>query len=181
MPIRWVRWRLKAYLPVTAETALVQLAKLAAWTAQNYPTVTAVGVDTSVYHHAGATAVQDIGYGAATGVEYLRAMTAAGMEIDEAARQIEFNISLGTHHFLAIAKLRAARRIWSRIVEASGGSQAVGVMRINAVYQPPRADAARSVRESVAQYRRCIRGMRGGSRFHHVGAIRCDARTARRI
>ena len=118
-------------LPVTAEVALAQLGKLAAWTSQNYPNVTAVGVDTSVYHHAGAMAVQDIGYGVATGVEYLRAMVAAGMEIDQAARQIEFNFRLGTHHFLAIAKLRAAHRIWSRIIEASGGSQAAGIMRIH--------------------------------------------------
>jgi methylmalonyl-CoA mutase len=119
-------------LPITADAALAQLAELAAWTSLNYPLVIAVGVDTSVYHHAGATAAQDIGYGVATGVEYLRAMTAVGMEIDPAARQIEFDISLGTHHFLAIAKWRAARRVWARIVEASGGSPKDGVMRINA-------------------------------------------------
>ena len=109
-------------LPVPAEAALTLMAELAAWTAQHYPHVTAVRVGTAPYHHAGATAAQDIAFGMATAVEYLRAMTDAGLDVDTAARQILFSISLGTHHFLAIAKLRAARRLWSRVVEACGGS-----------------------------------------------------------
>jgi methylmalonyl-CoA mutase len=119
-------------LPVPAEKALALMADLAAWTAQNYPNVTAVRVGTAPYHHAGATAAQDIGFGMATGVEYLRAMTKTGRDVDTAARQILFSISLGTHHFLAIAKLRAARRLWARVVEACGGSPGAGAMRAHA-------------------------------------------------
>jgi len=119
-------------LPVEPEVALVQMADLAAWTARNYNHVTAVRVGTAAYHHAGATAAQDIAFGMATAVEYLRAMTAAGLDFDSAARQILFSISLGTHHFLAIAKLRAARRLWSRIVEASGGSPSAAGMHLHA-------------------------------------------------
>ena len=107
------------------------IADVADWTAANYPYVTAVRVGTAPYHHAGATAAKDIAFGMATGVEYLRAMTKAGMDIDSAARQILFSISLGTHHFLAVAKLRAARRLWSRVIEACGGSPAAGAMRIH--------------------------------------------------
>jgi methylmalonyl-CoA mutase len=118
-------------LPMAAPIALALLADLAAWTATNYPQVTAVRVGTAPYHHAGATAAQDLAFGMATAVEYLRAMTKAGMSIDEAARQILFSISVGTHHFLAIAKLRAARRLWTRVVEASGGSAAAGAMRLH--------------------------------------------------
>ncbi|TWT81980.1 Methylmalonyl-CoA mutase small subunit [Planctomycetes bacterium CA13] len=109
-------------LPVSAETALTQLADLAKWTSQHYPHVTAVSVDTAPYHDAGATAAQDIAMAMATAVEYLRAMTDAGMSIDRAANQILFRLSLGTHHFLAISKLRAARQLWARVVEACGGS-----------------------------------------------------------
>jgi methylmalonyl-CoA mutase len=119
-------------LPVPAEAALAQMADLAAWTAANYPHVTAVRVGTAPYHHAGATAAQDVAFGMATGVEYLRALTAAGLDVDAAARQILFSISLGTHHFLAIAKLRAARRLWARVVEACGGSPDAGAMRVHA-------------------------------------------------
>ncbi len=119
-------------LPMQPETTLAQLAELAAWTAVTYPQVTAVRVGTAPYHHAGATAAQDIAFGMATAVEYLRAMTRAGMDVDTAARQILFSISLGTHHFLAIAKLRAARRLWGRVVEVCGGSPAAGAMRVHA-------------------------------------------------
>ncbi len=119
-------------LPLESSAALAQLATLASWTAANYPHVTAVGVDTSPYHHAGATAVQDLAFAAATGVEYLRAMVDQGLDIDTAARQIVFRLSLGTHHFLAIAKLRAARWLWSRIVSACGGSSDAAAMQIHA-------------------------------------------------
>jgi methylmalonyl-CoA mutase len=119
-------------LPVAPEAALAMLADLATWTAENCPQVTAVGVDTSPYHHAGATAAQDLAFGLATAVTYLRAMTTAGLDFDTAARQILFRVSLGTHHFLAIAKLRAARRLWWRVVEACGGSEDAGAMRIHA-------------------------------------------------
>jgi methylmalonyl-CoA mutase len=119
-------------LPVSAETALTLMSDLAAWTADNYPHVTAVRVGTAPYHHAGATAAQDIAFGMATAVEYLRAMTRARLSIDASAGQMLFSISLGTHLFLAIAKLRAARRLWARVVEACGGSPAAGAMRIHA-------------------------------------------------
>src|SRR5262249_28378956 len=119
-------------LPVPPEAALAQMADLAAWTAQNYPHGAAVRVGPAPYHHAGATAAQDIAFGMATAVEYLRALTRGGLDVDAAARQILFSISLGTHHFLAIAKLRAARRLWGRVVEACGGSPAAGAMRIHA-------------------------------------------------
>jgi methylmalonyl-CoA mutase len=118
-------------LPVSAEASLTLMADLAAWTAQNYPHVTAVRVGTAPYHHAGATAAQDIAFGMATAVAYLRAMTRRGMDVDAAARQVLFSISVGTHHFLAVAKLRAARRLWGRIVEACGGSPAAAAMRLH--------------------------------------------------
>jgi methylmalonyl-CoA mutase len=113
-------------LPLPPDDALTLLAQLATWTAKNLPHVTAVRVGTAPYHHAGATAAQDVAFGMATAVEYLRAMTSGpdGLDIDRAARQILFSISVGTHHFLAIAKLRAARRLWGRVVEACGGSPA---------------------------------------------------------
>lgn len=118
-------------LPVTSQSALLQLADLAAWTAESYPRVTSVRVDTAPYHHAGATAAQDIAFAMGTAVEYLRAMAAAGLGIDVGAKQILFGIRVGTHHFLSIAKLRAARRLWSRVVEASGGSSEAAAMQIH--------------------------------------------------
>jgi methylmalonyl-CoA mutase len=122
----------EGYLPLPLEAALTQMSDLAAWTSKNYPHVTAACVNTSPYHNAGATAAQDLAFGMATALEYLRAMTSSGMEIDAAAKQILFRTSLGTHHFLAIAKLRAGRLLWSRVVEACGGSEEAGAMKVHA-------------------------------------------------
>src|SRR5260370_10868335 len=119
-------------LPMPPATALAQMADLAAWTAKNYPNVTAVRVGTAPYHHGGATAAQDVALRMATAVEYLRVLTRTGLSVDAAARQILFSFSLGTHYFLALAKLRAARLLWARVVEACGGSPAAGAMCIHA-------------------------------------------------
>jgi len=119
-------------LPMPIEHALAQMAELANWTTRNCPHLTSVRVGSAPYHHAGATAVQDLAFAIATGIDYLRAMEAAGLTIESAAKQILFSFSLGTHHFLGIAKLRAARLLWSRVIEACGGSASAGAMRIHA-------------------------------------------------
>lgn len=119
-------------LPYPIESGLEQLINLARDTAQQWPCVTAIGVCSTPYHNAGATAAQDIAFSVASAVEYLRAAVAAGMSVDDAARQMLFRMDVGTHHFLAIAKLRAARRVWSRVIEASGGSPDAAAMQLHA-------------------------------------------------
>lgn len=116
-------------LPVSAEAAMAQLADLARWTAATYAHVTAVAVDSSPYHDAGATETQDLAASMATGVAYLKAMTAGGMSIDDACRQIVFIYSVPCDQFLAIAKLRAARKMWARIAAACGASEPACSMR----------------------------------------------------
>jgi methylmalonyl-CoA mutase len=118
------------YLPVPLETALDQMADLAAWTAHNAPHMTAVEVSTTPYHNAGATAVADIGFAIATGLDYLRLLTEAGLDIDTAARQITFSMGLGCRFYLAIAKIRACRKLWADVIAASGGGPAAQKMRL---------------------------------------------------
>ena len=110
------------YLPVPLYTALRQMADLAAWTAENASLMTAVEVSSTPYHNAGATAVADIAFTIATGIDYLRALTEAGLDVETAARQITFSIGLGCRFYLAIAKIRALRRLWADLINASGGS-----------------------------------------------------------
>lgn len=111
-------------LGIPLDTALRHMSDLAAWTARNYPKATSVKVDTGPYHDAGATSVQDLAFAIATAVEYLRAMTEAGLDIDTAARQIVFEISIGCQFFRAIAKLRALRKMWAHVVTECGGGEA---------------------------------------------------------
>ncbi len=119
-------------LPLPVGDALAQMADLAAWTSANYPKVKSVVVDTSIYHHAGADAAINNAFAMSTAVAYLRAMTDAGMSVDDAANQILFKVRVGTHHFMSIVKLRAGRKLWSRVVEACGGSPEAGGMHLHA-------------------------------------------------
>lgn len=111
-------------LPMPVERALAHMADLAAYTARNWPYVTAVGVDTMPYYEAGATESQDLAYAIATGVAYLRAMTAAGLDVDTACHQISFTLPVGCDFFLSMAKLRAARKLWARITETCAATPA---------------------------------------------------------
>jgi len=120
-------------LTVPLDVALRHMADLAAWTAVNAPRMTSVRVSTRAYHDAGATSTQDLAFLLATGVEYLRAMTAAGLDIDAAAQQITFSVSLGCRFYQAIAKLRAARLLWGQVVEAGGGSPAAQRTRLHTI------------------------------------------------
>jgi methylmalonyl-CoA mutase len=120
-------------LPLPAEAALGQLGDLARHTAATYPLSTAVAVDTSAYHDAGATESQDLAASMATAVAYLQAMTVAGMDIDSACRQILFTYAVSCDQFLSIAKLRAARKMWARVAEACGAGESARAMRLHAV------------------------------------------------
>jgi methylmalonyl-CoA mutase len=120
-------------LNLPLDEAMAELADLACWTAERYPNATSVEVGTGAYHHAGATSTQDLAFAVASGLEYLRAMTAAGLDVNTAARQVAFGVSIGTQFFRAIAKLRALRAMWSRVVIECGGDPDAGrTMRLRA-------------------------------------------------
>jgi methylmalonyl-CoA mutase len=116
----------------SVETALEQLGVLAVWTVKNLPGMTSATVSTSPYHDAGATTTLDLALAIATGVQYLRAMTTVGLNIDAACGQVAFSLSIGTEFFRGIAKLRAARKLWARVAEACGASEAARAMRLHA-------------------------------------------------
>lgn len=111
-------------LPTAPEQALEAAGKLAVETAREWPAVRALRVDTGIHVEAGATTAWELGIAVATGVEYLRAATAAGLTPAEAAARIEFNLAVGPDQFLEMAKFRAIRRLWSRVLEESGVEEA---------------------------------------------------------
>jgi methylmalonyl-CoA mutase len=97
------------------------------------PGVKAICVDVQTYHNAGAGVVLELAIAAATGVEYLRVLEIAGIKPEDAAAQIEFRLTADADQFATIAKLRAFRRIWTRIAETCGvPSEKCGAV-INAV------------------------------------------------
>jgi methylmalonyl-CoA mutase len=119
-------------LPASLEGALAEAAELARFASEHTPRVRALSVDTSPYHNAGADAATEVAIALATGATYLRTLSEAGLSIDAAASQISFDFSIGRDVFVEIAKLRAARLTWSKLVAACGGSPASQVMTLHA-------------------------------------------------
>lgn len=96
------------------------VAELARLCAERYPRLRALTVDALPYHGAGGSAAQELGCSLATGVAYLRELTAAGLSVEQACAQLEFRYAATDDQFLTIAKLRAARRLWARVAEVCG-------------------------------------------------------------
>lgn len=112
---------------------LESAARLAGRCATEAPGLRALAVDALPYHEAGGSAAEELGTSLATGVAYLRQLTAAGLGIDDACRQLEFRYAATADQFLTIAKLRAARRLWARVAEVCGASPDAAAQRQHAV------------------------------------------------
>ncbi|UED88706.1 methylmalonyl-CoA mutase family protein [Streptomyces profundus] len=106
---------------------------LAVRAARKFPGVRALVVDGLPYHEAGGSPAQELGCALATGVAYLRQLTAVGLTVDEALGQLEFRFATDADQFLSIAKFRAARRLWARVAQASGASRGAGAQAQHAV------------------------------------------------
>jgi methylmalonyl-CoA mutase len=84
-----------------------------------FPDLRVATVDATVYHDAGASDATELAVGTAVGVAYLRALTGAGLSVEQALDAVEFRFAVTADQFASIAKLRAARRIWGRVAELS--------------------------------------------------------------
>ena len=82
-------------------------------------------ISISGYHmqEAGATAVQELGFTLADGLEYARFAAARGLTVDEFAGRLSFFFAIGMNFFMEVAKLRAARLLWSRIMTDLGAQK----------------------------------------------------------
>jgi methylmalonyl-CoA mutase len=76
-----------------------------------------IGVHGELFANSGASLVQELAFSLAQGVEYLIKLSEAGVNIDNAAKNIKFNFGVGGNYFMEIAKLRAARFLWAKIVK----------------------------------------------------------------
>lgn len=108
------------------------MAQLTAWAKANAPQLQTITVQGSPYHNGGASATQELAFVLATAVEYLRTMQARGLSVDDAAPRFRFSLSIGSNFFMEIARLRAARLLWAKIVQAFGGSSEAQKMKLHA-------------------------------------------------
>ncbi len=112
--------------------ALDDMADLAVMFEKNGSGLVAVGVDSRPYSDAGADAAQELGCLIATGLSYIKALTQRSLSLESANRQIAFTLSSDADIFLNIAKFRAARMLWARVISAAGGNEASMPMTLNA-------------------------------------------------
>jgi methylmalonyl-CoA mutase len=89
-----------------------------AYTARNMPKFNSISISGYHMQEAGATCDIEMAYTLADGLEYLRTGTNAGMSIDEFAPRLSFFWAVGMNHFMEIAKMRAARMLWAKIVKS---------------------------------------------------------------
>jgi methylmalonyl-CoA mutase len=102
------------------EAALAEVGAIASATAANTPRVRALAIDLGPYAEAGATPAQQLAALLATGVAYLRACEAAGLDPTAAASQVEARLVVDSDFFGGIALCRAARRVWAALLAECG-------------------------------------------------------------
>lgn len=104
-----------------------QLDALAEWTSAaqvNTPLLRTVGVSTVAWSDAGATATQELAFALATGVEYLRELARRDVAVATTGARMRFTFAVGPQFFSEIAKFRAFRSLWARVMAAFGAGAA---------------------------------------------------------
>jgi methylmalonyl-CoA mutase len=104
------------------------VADIIAYTSEHMPRFNSISI--SGYHmlEAGATAVQELAFTLADGMEYVRVAKAKGLDVDAFAPRLSFFFGIGMNFFMEIAKLRAARTLWHRIMEGFGAKNPKSLM-----------------------------------------------------
>jgi methylmalonyl-CoA mutase len=81
------------------------------------PGFRAITVNGHLFHNAGATLVQELAFSLASGNEHMADLTSKGLPADTVANSLQFSFGIGSNYFMEIAKLRAARLLWTAVVE----------------------------------------------------------------
>jgi len=127
--------------PGPLEAHLISAATVAARLTETYPNASLFLASGRVVHEAGGEAALELGFMAAASVAYAKALVRAGLSMDVAFKRIALGLAADQDYFLTIAKVRAARAIWDRIVEACGVSAPAGVEARSSARMLSRMDA----------------------------------------
>ncbi|MEE1878216.1 methylmalonyl-CoA mutase [Altererythrobacter litoralis] len=105
------------------EPSMRIVSDIIAYTSRNMPKFNSISISGYHMHEAGATAVQELAFTIADGKEYAQRAMAAGLDIDAFAGRLSFFFGIGMNFFMEIAKLRAARTLWYRVMDGLGAKQ----------------------------------------------------------
>lgn len=93
------------------------IADIFEFTSRNMPRFNSISISGYHMHEAGATADIELAYTLADGLEYIRTGLKAGLKIDDFAPRLSFFWGIGMNHFMEIAKMRAGRMLWAKLVK----------------------------------------------------------------
>ena len=110
------------------EPSMRIVADIIEYTAKHMPKFNSISISGYHMQEAGATAVQELGFTLADGLEYVRPATARGLDIDAFAGRLSFFFAIGMNFFMEVAKLRAARLLWARIMREFGAKKPGSMM-----------------------------------------------------
>ncbi len=99
------------------EPSMKLIADIFEYTSQNMPKFNSISISGYHMHEAGAPADIELAYTLADGLEYIRTGLAAGLQIDNFAPRLSFFWAIGMNHFMEIAKMRAGRLLWAKLVK----------------------------------------------------------------
>jgi methylmalonyl-CoA mutase len=102
------------------EPSMRIVSDIIAYTSLHMPRFNSISISGYHMHEAGATAVQELAFTIADGKEYVQRAMAAGLDIDAFAPRLSFFFGIGMNFFMEVAKLRAARTLWFRVMEGLG-------------------------------------------------------------
>ncbi len=110
------------------EPSMRIVADIIAFTAEHMPKFNSISISGYHMQEAGATQLQELAFTLADGMEYVRAAQARGLDVDAFAPRLSFFFAIGMNFFMEVAKLRAARTLWARIMAGFGAKDPKSLM-----------------------------------------------------
>ncbi len=138
----------------------------------NMPRFNSISISGYHMHEAGATAVQELAFTLADGMDYVRAARAKGLDVDAFAPRLSFFFGIGMNFFMEVAKLRAARLLWHRIMAGFGAKNPKSLMLrthcqtsgVSLTEQDPYNNVLRTTLEALA-------AVLGGTQSLHTNSL----------
>ncbi len=148
------------------------IADIFAFTAEYMPRYNSISISGYHMQEAGATADLELAYTLADGLQYVRTGIAAGLDIDAFAPRLSFFFAIGMNFFMEVAKLRAARTLWARLLKPFGPSNPKSMMLRTHCQTSGWSLAAQDVYNNVT--RTCLEAMaatQGGTQSLHTNSL----------
>jgi methylmalonyl-CoA mutase len=148
------------------------IADIFAYTSKRMPKFNSISISGYHMHEAGATADIELAYTLCDGIEYIRTGIAAGLKIDEFAPRLSFFWGIGMNHFMEIAKMRAGRMLWAKLIKSFNPESVKSLMLRthcqtsgwSLTEQDPYNNVARTTIEALA-------AVLGGTQSLHTNAL----------